>query len=296
MPVALAYLAIILIWSTTPLAIKWSGEDAGFLFAVTTRMALGTVLAAGLLAVLRTPLPRDRDAVLTYLAGSLGIFGAMMSVYWGAQHIPSGLIAVVFGLSPIVTSAMAAAWLDERSLTAFKITGVVLGVAGLALIFRSDVVLQPGAAYGIAAVLVSVILHAASAVWVKRIGANIPALAANTGALVVATTLYLLTWLALDPPVPDVLPVRAAGAIVYLAVIGTVIGFSLYFYVLRRVQAATISLITLVTPVLALLIGRGLNNEQIEPLVGAGAGCILAGLAIHQWGERVLRPRSRRGP
>jgi len=293
MPVALAYAVVVLIWSTTPLAIKWSGEDVGFLFAVSARMALGTVLSAALLAALRTRLPLGRNALLTYLAGSLGIFGAMMSVYWAAQRIPSGLIAVVFGLSPAVTSMLAAVLLNERSLTRFKIGGVVLGVFGLALIFRSDVALQPGAVQGIAAVLLSVLLHATSAVWVKRIGAQLPALAVNTGALIVATALYLLTWLTVEPPLPQALSVRAGAAILYLAVIGTVVGFSLYFYVLHRVQAATMSLVTLITPVLALLIGRSLNQEHIEPLVWAGAACILGGLALHQWGERLLRPRRR---
>lgn len=75
-----------------------------------------------------------RGALLTYLAGGLGIWGAMTSVYWGAQHIPSGMVSVIFGLSPVVTALMAAIWLGERAQTPFRLLGMALGLIGLALI------------------------------------------------------------------------------------------------------------------------------------------------------------------
>ncbi len=97
MSIPAAYIAVILIWSTTPLAIQWSSIGAGFSFAVMARMVIGLVLAGLLLAVWRIGLPMHRRARMSYLASGLGIFDAMLCTYWGAQNISSGLVSVLFG-------------------------------------------------------------------------------------------------------------------------------------------------------------------------------------------------------
>ena len=87
MSVPAAYLGIILIWSTTPLAVQWSTQGAGFAFAVFARMAIGLALAALLIAVWRVGFPLHARARRSYLAGGLGLFGAMQ----GFQPLP-GLV------------------------------------------------------------------------------------------------------------------------------------------------------------------------------------------------------------
>ena len=99
MSVQAAYLSIILIWSTTPLAIQWSTDGVGFLFALLARMTIGVIVCLLLLKIFRIPLPMHKQARRVYLAGGLGIYGAMLCVYWASRYIPSGLIAVLFGLS-----------------------------------------------------------------------------------------------------------------------------------------------------------------------------------------------------
>lgn len=288
MSVPAAYLGIIIIWSTTPLAIKWSGEEAGFLFGVASRMLIGAAVCTLLLLILARKLPWHREARQTYLAAGLGIYGAMMSVYWGSQYIPSGLISVIFGLTPIVTGVIAAIWLQERSLTASKLAGIFLGIVGLIIIFGTGVELSEGAVYGIAAVLLAVILHSVSAVWVKSISARLPALEVTNGGLLIAAPLYLVTWLLFSDGWPESISSRTALSISYLAVFGSVLGFIMYFYVLKHIDASRVALVTLLTPVLALLLGQGLNNETINPAVWVGTFCILVGMSVYQWGARLV--------
>ncbi|MEK7323084.1 MAG: DMT family transporter [Pseudomonadota bacterium] len=287
MSVPAAYLGLILIWSTTPLAIKWSGQDVGFLFGVTGRMLLGAVVCLALIRLLRVELPWHRAAVRTYLAAGIGIYGSMLCVYWGAQYIPSGLIAVLFGLTPLVTGALAMAWLGERSFTPGKLAGIAAGLTGLVMIFGGGSQQGPLALQGICAVLVSVVLHSISSVRVKLIGAEVPALAVTSGGLLVAMPLYLATWWLVDGVVPRVLPARVALSIVYLGVVGSVIGFVLYYYVLKRLSAGRVALITLVTPVTALLLGNVLNDERPGLEVWAGTVVILLGLVLYQREARV---------
>lgn len=294
MSVPAAYLGIVLIWSTTPLAIKWSSEGAGFLFAATARMAIGTVLCLLLLRLLRIAMPWHREARQAYVAAALGIYAAMLCTYWGAQYIPSGLISVLYGLTPLFTGVMAAWWLNERSLSPLRVVGVLLGIAGLALIFLAGRALEHIAWQGIVAVLLGVLLQAASAVWVKRTGAAMHPMALNGGALLLALVAYLLTWGIFDAQWPAQLEQRSIGAILYLGVLGTVVGFNLYFFVLKRLSAGAISVITLITPVLALLLGNWINDEVVDVRVWQGTACIFIGLLLYQWGGHVLR-RLRRG-
>lgn len=294
MSVPAAYLGIILIWATTPLAIKWSGDGVDFLLGVSARMGVGFVVCLLLLALWRIPLRWQREAVATYLAAGLGLYGAMLSVYWGAQFIPSGLISVLYGLSPIVIGLFASLWLGEALFSPARWLGVGVSLAGLAVIFMPQATLGAGVERGIAGVLLSVTLHSVSAVWVKRIGSALHPLAINGGALAIAVPLYFVTWLVFGEPLPESVPSRAISAILYLALFGTVIGFALYFYVLKRVSPAAVGLITLITPVLALILGQGLNGERIDSNVWYGTVAILLGLSLFQWGGRLrllLRPR-----
>jgi drug/metabolite transporter (DMT)-like permease len=290
MSVPAAFAGVVLIWATTPLAIKWSSEGAGYLFGVASRMLLGALVCLSLVSLLGRRLPRSRGALLTYLAAGLGLWGAMTSVYWSVQFIASGLISVLFGLSPLVTGLMAALWLGERALTPARLGGLGLGLAGLAIVFAQALRESEGTGLGIAAVLLSVLIHSASAVWIKRIGAGVPALETTTGALLVALPLFLLGWVMQDGQFPAHLDPRTLWSILYLAVCGSALGFILYYYVLHRVEASRVALITFVTPVIALFLGRFLNGEVIGPKELVGTTAILAGLACHQWGERWLAP------
>lgn len=291
MPVWIAYLGVILIWSTTPLAIQWSSVGTGYLFAVTARMALGTSVCVLLLLALGRRLPLTRQALHTYLAGAVGMYGAMLSVYWSAQFIPSGLISVVFGLNPLFTGALAAAVLREYSLTPIRLFGVALGIGGLAVVFGVDLGIGASAVYGIAGVTLSTLLHGISTVWVKRINTDLPALTVNTGALILATLLYGLTWFATGTQFPNAVPARAGAAIAYLGIVGSVVGFGWYFFALRRLPATHMALVPLITPILALLLGKLLNHETLAIEVWIGTACISSGLLVYQFGDVLLRRR-----
>lgn len=287
MSIPAAFITVILIWSTTPLAIQWSALGAGFSFAVMARMVIGVLLALSLIAIWRVGMPLHARARQSYLIGGLGLFGAMLLTYWGAQFINSGLVSVLFGLSPLITSLLAARWLDEPALQPLRVLGMALGVVGLALIFLADHAtghqVQGSAMAGIAALLLAVLIYSASLVWIKRIADDSPPLATTAGTLLVSLPLFVLAWWLVDGQVPRQIEPRAGAAIIYLGVFGSVLGFALYYYVIKHVEAGKVALITLVTPVLALLLGHGLNGEEVSLRVWAGSLLITAGLVLHQW-------------
>lgn len=295
MSVPAAYLAVIIIWSTTPLAIKWSGEGTGFVAGVTGRMLIGTVLCLLLIRILRVRMPWDKQARAVYMAGALAVYGAMMCVYWGAQYISSGLVSVVFGLTPLVTSLIAVLLGEEQLPGPLRLAGIAFALFGLVTIFGAGSHIELSAVYGILAMIGAVALHSLSTVLVKRSAHTLPALAVTAGSLSVALPMYLLTWLLIDGTIPVVFPARTGASIIYLGIFGSVVGYVLYFYALKHVSASRMSLITLVTPVTALLLGAYLNNEHIQAGVWMGAALIMLGLILHEWGNRMQLSRQQVG-
>jgi drug/metabolite transporter (DMT)-like permease len=283
-----AFVSVILIWSTTPLAIKWSALGIGPSFAVLSRMVVGVLLCAVLLALWRVRFPQHRRAWLAYAVSGLSMFGAMALSYWAAQFVSSGMISVLFGLSPLITSLGAAIWLKEEALTRSKLAGMLLGLLGLMLVFRGGLDLGAGAGLGIAALLLAVAVQSLGLVWLKRIADDSPPLATTLGSLLVGLPCFGLNWWLADGQFPAELPDRAVAATLYLGVPGSVLGFALYYYLIKHMEAGRIALITLITPVLALLLGHGLNDEAVLPQVWLGTASILLGLCLHRWGEYWL--------
>ena len=288
MSVPAAFISVIIIWSTTPLAIQWSSEGWGYLFGVTGRMSLGIALCALILLVLRKKIPLNINALATYVVAGLGIYGAMMGVYWGSQYISSGLVAVLFGISPVVTTIMAALILKESCLTPAKVAGIALGVVGLLVIFGADINGSSVVWQGLVALLAAVFIHSGSTVVLKRLNNTLPALVTTTGGLAVAVPLYVITWWFMDGQLPQDFELKNSAALVYLGVFGTVLGFSLYYYILKNMQASHVGLIPLITPVTALLVGQQFNHEVISMDVWYGTLFILFALSLHQWGDQVI--------
>lgn len=282
MPVAAAYAGVIIIWATTPLAIKWSGEGPGWLFGVMSRMLLGSACVWLLMLLTRTRLPLDRAALVHYTAGALGIYGAMLLSYWGAQHMPSGWLSVLFGLSPLVTALLSRILLGEAALSPRRLSGQALALGGLFVIYGDTASAGPAAAAGIGAVLLAVILHSVSGVWIKRLDVHMPALASVGGSMALALPAYGLTWCVLDGAWPGALPAQALLSITYLGVVATTAGFTLYYHVLRHLRATQVALINFATPVFSLAIGHIFNAEAISARVAGGTSLILAGLVLHE--------------
>lgn len=276
-----AYLGVIAIWSTTPLAIKWSGVGADFLFPLLIRMSLGLALCLILLAIFRIRLPINRAAIHAYIAAGSGIGGAMTLVYWGAAMVPSGLIAVLFGLVPLFTGLITTLLGDDERLTGKKIAGITLGLIGLSVIFGAGTHIAPNAIIGFIAILAAVMTQSASLVWVKHTGAATHPLALTTGALLIVVMLLLPAWWLLFGIIPQ-WSNQAAISTLYLGVFGSVLGFTLYFYVTQKLAAAQVALITMITPVTSLLLGQWLNHETAHWQVWLGTSLILLGLIVHQ--------------
>lgn len=284
MSVPAAYLTVIIIWSTTPLAIQWSGIGVGYEFGVAARMLIGLVALLLIIRLRRLPLPWNTHARNVYLVSGVSMFIAMSLVYWSAQFIPSGWISVIFGISPIITSAFASVLLRENNLTAGRVTGMLLGLLGLIVVFAEGLSLNEAAWMGVIGVTIGTVAQSLGAVLLQKLKTNLPAISITAGSLIVATPFFILNFVLMQSW-PAHISTTTMASIAYLALLGSTLGFPLYFFLLKNLNAERVALIALITPVSALLVGALINDEVISIRVWLGTALILGGLALYEYGR-----------
>lgn len=275
-----AYCAVLFIWATTPLGIKWSNSSLSFSAAITLRMVLALVLCATILVVQKKRLIHGKKDWQAFCAGALGLFPNMLIVYWSAQYIPSGLISILLGFFPLFLGVFAWCWLPSRAIS--RTQWVALGVALIGLVMINAQQMQAswqalGAVFG---VLVAAAFWALSSIWVKSIGVEIEPLRQSTGTLLIAAPIFVVYWAVFDRTLPVAWQFKSQIGVVYLVVAGSCLGHTLYFYVLRHCSLAATGLLTLLSPMLALLIGFAALDEalSLRELMGVGLICLALGL------------------
>jgi drug/metabolite transporter (DMT)-like permease len=146
----------------------------------------------------------------------------------------------------------------------------------------------------LAMMLSAVTLFSASGIAVQRVAAGLDPLQQTVGALAGSMPCFLVLWLASGEPLMIPLSPRGLWAVLYLALFGSLIGFLCYYLILSRLHAASVALVTLITPVLALTLGMLLNQETPSPSMLLGALLILVALGAYLFGDRLSRRRAAR--
>ena len=288
MNVAAAYLAVVLIWSTTPLGIVWSSESVHPTLAVLARMVIALLMGSVLLIGLKIRFPWHRQALKLYVFSALGVFGGMSLSYFAAQYISSGLMSLIFGLAPILSGLLAQRLIGEAKFDLMKKFALVTAVIGLFIVCYDKISADANGLIGIAYILVAVFFFSLSSVMVKSIDIVINPTATTVGALLFSTPLFLLVWLMMDGTLPYYQwQPRALLSILYLGIFGSLVGFIAYFYVLQKLTASTVALITMITPIIAMSLGAILNNESISINLVIGAAFVVTGLTCFQWSKKL---------
>ncbi|MDF2417449.1 EamA family transporter [Acinetobacter beijerinckii] len=274
------YGLLIFIWATTPLAIVWSVSDIYPMWALVLRFFIALPLAIAVLLILKIQFPINKIAVLSYIAGSLSLIGSQIFTYAATAYLSSGLIALMFGLAPIMAGLIGRFGFQQK-LAALQWLGMGTSIIGLAMICLSgnQKHVQP---MGIIMMLISVFAYSLSIFLVKKINAVVQPIAQATGSILVSTLLALMLLPFIWQYAPTQFPsLKSLLALIYTVVMASLIAMFCYFKLVQNLKATTLSLTTVMTPMLAILIGAYLNHEQLSAQVFVGASIILFGLFLY---------------
>ena len=276
----LTYGLLVFIWATTPLAIVWSVSDLHPMWALVLRFFIALPLAIVVLFILKVRFPVDKVSILSYIAGSLSLIGSQIFTYAATAYLSSGLIALMFGLAPIMAGLIGRFGFQQK-LALLQWLGMAVSIIGLGLICLSDNQnhVKP---LGIGLMIVSVFAYSLSIFLVKKINANIQAMAQATGSILVSTLIAILVVPWIWQYVPTQMPsAKSLLALFYTVIMASLIAMFCYFKLVQNLKPTTLSLTTVMTPLLAILIGAFLNDEQLSVQVFVGASIVLFGLLLY---------------
>jgi drug/metabolite transporter (DMT)-like permease len=230
----------------------------------------------------KAPLPssvKEWRAVLIVGALSNGVsFGV---VYWSSKYIPSGLGAVIFGTMPLWT-AMISHWaFKSQKLSSMRILGIILGILGIAMIFYPQFSLVDSTHLWVMAIfLVAPIVSAISAVVTKRYTQSIAPLMLNSITTGVGCILLGIIALLKEPWQDISLDFTQLWTIGYLAILGTIVTFGIYFRLIKETSAVTMTYVAIITPVIAVILGWLILNERLDYYALAGSVLFICGVGI----------------
>ena len=290
----LAYLLVIMIWATTPLAIKLGAEFFTPMAGLSLRTVLAFLIGSAICAIGGYAGLNIKQHWKLYLAASINLFPTMALVYMAAQYISSGLIALLFGLTPFFIALLSRPILGESALHPRKLLAIFLAAIGLVLIFVPGISLAADSTKGIALMLISNLGFSVSALWVKRLNRTlvVGSLEQALGALAFSLPGMLITWVVIFGIEPSHFNRVSLASLLYLVLFASLLGIVAYYYILIHMSVETVSLIPLLTPVLAMVLGVVVADEVVTSTMLAGAGLILFALAVHQRIWQVFRLRS----
>ena len=287
----LAWLSLGLIWGATWLFIKIGLADVPpFTFAA-IRFFIAAVPLFVLLRVRRTPLPRKMsDWVLTVSTGVLGFAIGYGLVYWGEQHISAGLTAILFTTYPLFGLVFAHFLVPGEPITMRRLVGVVVGIAGVALIFGEQLTLGSAlAVLGSLAVVVSAACAALSSVLIKARGGHLdPAFLTVAQILTGAVPLLVVGLLLEGSPFDLHWTPMALVSLAYLAFFGSSLAFVIWYWLIRAIKVTTAQLLPFVNTLVAVVLGAVVLDEELGWRALAGGAAIHLGLAV------ALAPNGRR--
>ena len=283
MKARLVWLILCGIWGSTWLFIKLGLADLPPLTFAGIRFVIALAILFTWIRIRRLPLPKARANWILLAGTGILSFGLNYGlVFWAEQYISSGLAALLQATLPAFGLVFAHFHLPGERLTWAKISGVVLGVCGVAVVFSNQLAVAGRQALaGCVAMILSSMFAAYSNVLVKAYGKKLDPAILAAGQMFFGLLLLLAVGIPLEGnPLNYRWTPMALISLFYLALVGTVIAFLLYYWLVLKIDVTKSMLIALVTPVVAVILGMIVLDEEIGWRTLMGGAMIMIGIAF----------------
>ena len=290
----LVWLSLCGIWGSTWLGIKLGLRDLPPLTFAGIRFALAAVLLGAVVRLRKRPVPDltpDDWWVLAY-TGFLSITVNYALVFWGEQYISSGLAALLSATVPLFGFPIAHWYLAAEPLTWRKVAGAILGLLGVAIVFSGELGIGgPRSLWASAGIVVAALATAHAGVLVKHRATHIdPSVLAGVQ-MAGGCIPLLVAGVALEGnPLAFRWTTLALVSLAYLTVVGSVIAFMMYYWLIRHTAVTGVLMIPLVTPLIAVLVGVLFGGETIGWHTALGGSAIIAGVALAVMKGGAVKP------
>ncbi|MCD9187313.1 MAG: EamA family transporter [Pyrinomonadaceae bacterium] len=279
----IVWLVLSLIWGTTWIFIKTGLKDLPPLTFAAARFILAMAILYAVIRIQNIQFPRTKaEWKLILLTGILQFSVNYSSVFWSEQYISSGLAAVLQATITVFGLLLAWIFLPNERITKLKISAVFLGITGVAIIFAEQLQVNDFWAFaGCAAIVLGAYAAAQSSILVKAKGTSLhPAMLLFCQMLCGIPFIVIYALAVEGNPLKHNWSANAVLSVLYLSVFGTVLAFWFYYWLLGKIESTKAMMISLVTPLLAVVIGAVFLNEKLPPQTFFGGVLILASIGL----------------
>ncbi|MCB0179353.1 MAG: DMT family transporter, partial [Anaerolineae bacterium] len=276
---SLSLLAVL--WGSSFLFIKVAVQDIPPFTTVTAVVGIATLVLYLLLRRQGRRLPKLGSIWIAFaIAGLLHNALPFALLVFGGQYVDSALAAVLNGTSPLYALLLAHYFTGDDRLTPAKSLGLLVGFGGLVLLVAPSLLAGVQAsAWGLLAVGAAAASYGVAIVYSRIKLSQLPSLVAPTAQMGMATVYALPLAVMIDQPWQMALPsVNAIGAVLALALFGTALSYVVYYRLISRMSASQVSMVTYLVPIVGLVLGIVVLNEQVAWNAYLGCGFILVGV------------------
>ena len=277
------WLILCLIWGTTWFFIKIGLEDLPPISFAAARFVLALIILAFIIFLQKIPLPKtSRDWKFLALTGILQFSVNYSLVFWSEQYISSGLAAVLQAMITVFGLVLAWVHLPAERITWLKVLAILLGIAGVATIFLEQLEINSMLAFaGCVAIVVGAYAAAHASILVKAFGGSLHPASLLFGQMICGILPLILYGLIKEGnPVNFHWTWRAVISVLYLTIFGTIVAFWLYYWLLSKIESTKAMMISLVTPLIAVIVGAIFLGETLPPQTVFGGILIMASIGL----------------
>lgn len=289
---AIVWILLSLIWGSTWLFMKMGLDDLPPITFAGLRFAIAAAALAVPVAMRGGQRLGGRDMGFIAWTGLLTFSVSYGLVFWGQQYIASGLAALLFATFPLFGLLVAHRVLPAERMTLGRVVGVLAGITGVGIVFSNQLATSGLLAFwGGLAVLLSALVSAIVDIAIKRHGGHLDPVVLTLGQMVAGSVPLLAAGLAIEGnPLAFRWTPRAVVALLYLALAGSAVAFVLLYWLIQRIHVTKTMLITLVTPLIAVLLGVLILREEVTWRLILGGSAILGGVAVTTRSRAALPP------
>lgn len=278
--IASGYILICLLWGSTWLVIRIGLDSLTPILAAGIRFLFASVFIFGMMKIKKVSLQTDSLSIRLYLMmGFLSFVIPFGLVYWAEQFIASGLASVLFAAFPFLVILFSRITIPSETIGLYKIIGTILGFAGIFTIFSDDLSLDISQDFwAMIAILISATMQAGIAVTMKKYGGHLNPLSMNLMPVLIAGVVMIPLGFAFEDTSTVVVDGKAIFSVLYLAFFGTLLTFTTYYWLLKRINVVILSLSAFITPIVAIVLGWLILNESLSGRDLIGAILVLIGI------------------
>ncbi len=291
------YIMICLIWGTTWFAIKAGLDSFPPFFSASMRFAVASVVFALIIYIRKYPVPMSKTSIKFYLF--MGICSYVIPfgmIYWAEQVIPSGLASVIFTIYPFAVIIFSRMMIRGFEIAPYKIFGMFVGLGGIVLIFAGTFKLELSKQLiGMTAAVLNAVIQAFVLVTIKKRGKDLHPVTMNFLPMVIGSIGLFIIALFTENIHASKFTGVGIFTVFYLGVLGSVVTFTSYYWLLNKINILLLAVVSFITPVVALYTGWLLGNEKLDSHQMIGSIVALAGVLFASLPEpRLLRKRLRK--